>query len=163
MQLIWGPQGRPAMPPLSLWCPWEALGCCLQLPLPQNQRYLRYPASQAHRCAWTRGAREEDFFIFSGCTASVAVAVSSSFDCLDFFPISDLDEVSRSPFGGLSNAVKSSAGTLPQNFSRRVEPPNDLLTHTERTSPSLYLGKWDVETVGIFTLELPCDRLDHEV
>ena len=110
-----------------------------------------------------RRAREEDFFLFSDCTASVAAAVLSSFDCLDFFPISDLDEVSRSPFGGLSNAVKSSAGTLPQNFSRRVEPPNDLLTHTERTSPSLYLGKWDVLTVGIFTLELPCDRLDHEV
>ena len=34
-----------------------------------------------------RRAREEDFFIFSDCTASVAAAVSSSFDCLDFLPI----------------------------------------------------------------------------
>ena len=72
-----------------------------------------------------RRAREEDFFIFSDCTASVAAAVSSSFDCLDFLPIRDLGEEFRSPFGGLSNAVRSSAGTLPQNSPRCSELPDD--------------------------------------
>ena len=88
MQLVWGQQRCPAMPPLSLWCPWEALGWCLQLPFPRNQRYLRYPASQAHRCAWTRGARAKRIFLFFQTVQPPSRRpYRPLLTCLDFLPI----------------------------------------------------------------------------